>query len=150
MRSLNYLLFAQESAYKHLGDNFTEEAPGFNWWQLALAFGVVISALVLAYFINRYFLFFERRSKRSTARLFWDLCQAHELDHHGRHLLKLLAHVHDMQPADLFLMPEKFAVIPDSTVLTPQRRAELPGLRDKIFGTTLFAPDPEEAPAEAT
>jgi hypothetical protein len=142
-------LLAQASPYKHLGDSFTEDAAGFDWYQALMATMLVISILALAYFINRYFLFFERRSHNSKSRLFHDLCLAHKLDSPGCQLLRSLAKAHDTHPSTLFLAPEKFESCPELANFSTTKRAELISLRDRLFGTRLFDPPAEELVEEA-
>jgi len=101
---------------------------------IGLAF---ILALTLGIFLLKKLL--ERSERQSgyrhAGKLFKELCQAHELSHSERRLLRRLAGNQQIEdPGRMFIEPERFDVsrIPESLA---KRREEIFALRDRLFAS---------------
>jgi len=91
---------------------------------------VITVVSLLCYLANRTV---QRRRRYSHAGLFRQLCRLHNLDRSSRRLLRRLARRYKLsQPARLLVDPRWLDSVAAS--VPPARRAELTGLRQRLFG----------------
>jgi hypothetical protein len=104
----------------------------FGWTGVASIAEVALAIIVCMWFFSTYFSAHRDRNRHSPWQLFADLCNAHKLSRHDRHLLRRLAGQHRLdQPAMLFIEPSWFS----AEKLGPAwgHRDELEKLRQRLF-----------------
>lgn len=110
-------------------------AAEMDWGSLATAVLLLLAAVLIGTWTARTVQIVVQRWRHGRARLFLDLCRAHELSRNERRMLQQLARAHRLRSAaELFLAPERF----DAQHLSPalaEHESELHGLRMHLFGS---------------
>ena len=135
----NWMILAQSDRFQDLGGRFRQGGSDISIVQIvAVALAVVLLSFGL-WCIARWYAVRDRRGYRSVRKLFVQLCRLHEIDWPSRRLLCQLARAQGVsQPAELFLMPERF----DVESLSPEMQShslQIQELKQRIFGKQVGA-----------
>lgn len=134
MNAVNSLaLLAWQNPFSHMGKNFRDGFDGSTTTQLLILVAVLIVIGAVVALLVRHFNYKDGVSYHRPARLFYELCEAHELDRRQQRDLRRLAKKQQIaQPAQLFLYREPFdAAIENST---DDDAEQVKKLRDIILG----------------
>ncbi len=134
-----FVLAQTANRFNNMTRQFQRHGRQLDSKQLLFYLGAAVAVAILIGGAAFLYKWVSRRYANSPTGLLIELCQAHGLPWKQRLLLYQLARSRNLaQPAALFLDPELF----DASGFTPklkQRRSELEGVRDRIFGKRLDA-----------
>jgi hypothetical protein len=128
------VLFAQADRWREMGRDFRVDHTKLDPSLIIASLIVLVAVIAFLWFLHR--LMNKREGRRlynSPKKLFRSLCRLHELTRAERRTLVSLARSQQLlQPASLFLAPERFAASIASPAWQSQRR-QLERLRTKLF-----------------
>ncbi len=132
----SWLLLAQHSRWRHLGDRFGGTNAGVDTTDIVLLLAAIAVAVIGVFVLKHYAPDNDRRGKYNDPRqLFRELCRTHDLRRADRRLLARLATWRGLaDPAMVFVTPECF----ETSALPPELAGaahEVAQLRVQLFQT---------------